>query len=153
MYGVNSWDTYGTRLSFRADEGVDEGTTNEREQPDPTCRGANRESLNQDDSSLCGDCLEGHTEDENNNCVAMESADNGDSDDSQEDGEQSEDISYHDPPGLPQASNNYLGYAILGGIGVMAFGYLYFMISNPQAYVQATAIRTGGNLLGQAISS
>jgi hypothetical protein len=50
-------------------------------------------------------------------------------------------------------SNNMLGYAVLGGIGVMAFGYLYFMISNPQAYVQATAIRTGGNLLGQALSS
>ena len=39
MFGVNAWDSYGTRLSFRADEGVDEGTTNEREQPDPTCRG------------------------------------------------------------------------------------------------------------------
>ena len=33
---------------------VDEGTTNEREQPDPTCRGANRESLNQDDASKPG---------------------------------------------------------------------------------------------------
>ena len=152
MFGVNAWDSYGTRLSFRADEGVDEGTTNEREQPDPTCRGANRESLNQDDASLCGDCLEGYTEDENNDCVAMESADNGDSDDSQEDAEQPEEILWHHSTPKP-ASNNYLGYAILGGIGVMAFGYLYFMIRNPKAYVQATAIRTGGNLLGQALTS
>ena len=35
----------------------------------------------------------------------------------------------------------------------MAFGYLYFMIRKPKAYVQATAIRTGGNLLGQALTS
>ncbi len=42
------------------------------------------------------------------------------------------------------------GY-ILGGIGVLALGYMYFIIRNPQAYVQATAIRTGGGLLGQLI--
>ena len=42
------------------------------------------------------------------------------------------------------------GY-ILGGIGVLALGYMYFIIRNPQAYVQATAIKTGGGLLGQLI--
>ena len=42
------------------------------------------------------------------------------------------------------------GY-ILGGIGVLAMGYLYFIIRNPQAYVQATAIKTGGGLVGRLI--
>jgi|TARA_B100000900_G_scaffold330626_1_gene291186 hypothetical protein len=95
MYGVNSWDTYGTRLAFNADE------------------------------------------------------ESEDTDDSQEDIEETT----QSKPVIATKSNNMLGYAVLGGIGVMAFGYLYFMISNPQAYVQATAIRTGGNLLGQALSS
>ncbi|MHA1286787.1 MAG: hypothetical protein ACTSPB_05215 [Candidatus Thorarchaeota archaeon] len=40
------------------------------------------------------------------------------------------------------------GY-ILGGIGLLAGAYMYFIIRNPQAYVQATAIKTGGGLLGQ----
>lgn len=43
------------------------------------------------------------------------------------------------------------GY-ILGGIGVLAGAYMYFIIRNPQAYVQATAIRTGGGLVGQLLS-
>tara|TARA_B100000029_G_scaffold116201_1_gene108971 strand:+ start:5906 stop:6712 length:807 start_codon:yes stop_codon:yes gene_type:complete len=53
---------------------------------------------------------------------------------------------------VPAADNSKVGLYILGGIGVLAAGYLYFIIRNPQAYVQATAIRTGGNLLGQALS-
>jgi len=43
------------------------------------------------------------------------------------------------------------GY-ILGGIGVLAGAYMYFIIRNPQAYVQATAIKTGGGLVGQLLS-
>lgn len=43
------------------------------------------------------------------------------------------------------------GY-ILGGIGVLAGAYMYFIIRNPKAYVQATAIKTGGGLVGQLLS-
>ena len=42
------------------------------------------------------------------------------------------------------------GY-ILGGIGVLVAGYLYFIIRNPKAYVQATAITSGAGLLGKLI--
>ena len=148
MFGVNAWDSYGTRLSFRADN---EEEITEEEVPEITCADKNQKEGSKPGD--CGECLEGYVADyEQQKCVPIESDENGDSDDSQEDGEQPEEILWHHSTPKP-ASNNYLGYAILGGIGVMAFGYLYFMIRNPKAYVQATAIRTGGNLLGQALTS
>jgi len=146
MFGVNAWDSYGTRLSFRSDN---EEEITEEEVPEITCADKNQKEGSKPGD--CGECLEGYVADyEQQKCVPIESADNGDSDDSQEDAEQPESVS---SKVAPTQSNNYLGYAILGGIGVMAFGYLYFMITNPKAYVQATAIRTGGNLLGQALTS
>ena len=42
------------------------------------------------------------------------------------------------------------GY-ILGGIGLLAGAYMYFIIRNPKAYVQATAITSGAGLLGKLI--
>jgi hypothetical protein len=146
MFGVNAWDSYGTRLSFRADN---EEEITEEEVPEITCADKNQKEGSKPGD--CGECLEGYVADyEQQKCVPIESDENGDSDDSQEDAEQPEAVSSQV---APTQSNNYLGYAILGGIGVMAFGYLYFMIRNPKAYVQATAIRTGGNLLGQALTS
>mgnify|MGYP001211142183 FL=1 len=146
MFGVNAWDSYGTRLSFRSDN--EEEITKE-EVPEITCADKNQKEGSKPGD--CGECLEGYVADyEQQKCVPIESDENGDSDDSQEDAEQPEEVSSQV---APTQSNNYLGYAILGGIGVMAFGYLYFMIRNPKAYVQATAIRTGGNLLGQALTS
>jgi len=146
MFGVNAWDSYGTRLSFRSDN---EEEITEEEVPEITCADKNQKEGSKPGD--CGECLEGYVADyEQQKCVPMESDENGDSDDSQEDAEQPEAVSSQV---APTQSNNYLGYAILGGIGVMAFGYLYFMITNPKAYVQATAIRTGGNLLGQALTS
>lgn len=146
MFGVNAWDSYGTRLSFRSDN---EEEITEEEVPEITCADKNQKEGSKPGD--CGECLEGYVADyEQQKCVPMESDENGDSDDSQEDAEQPEAVSSQV---APTQSNNYLGYAILGGIGVMAFGYLYFMIRNPKAYVQATAIRTGGNLLGQALTS
>ena len=146
MFGVNAWDSYGTRLSFRSDN---EEEITEEEVPEITCADKNQKEGSKPGD--CGECLEGYVADyEQQKCVPIESDENGDSDDSQEDAEQPEAVSSQV---APTQSNNYLGYAILGGIGVMAFGYLYFMITNPKAYVQATAIRTGGNLLGQALTS
>jgi hypothetical protein len=146
MFGVNAWDSYGTRLSFRSDN---EEEITEEEVPEITCADKNQKEGSKPGD--CGECLEGYVADyEQQKCVPIESDENGDSDDSQEDAEQPETVSSQV---APTQSNNYLGYAILGGIGVMAFGYLYFMIRNPKAYVQATAIRTGGNLLGQALTS
>ena len=146
MFGVNAWDSYGTRLSFRSDN---EEEITEEEVPEITCADKNQKEGSKPGD--CGECLEGYVADyEQQKCVPIESDENGDSDDSQEDAEQPEAVS---SKVAPTQSNNYLGYAILGGIGVMAFGYLYFMIRNPKAYVQATAIRTGGNLLGQALTS
>lgn len=146
MFGVNAWDSYGTRLSFRSDN---EEEITEEEVPEITCADKNQKEGSKPGD--CGECLEGYVADyEQQKCVPIESDENGDSDDSQEDAEQPEAVSSQV---APTQSNNYLGYAILGGIGVMAFGYLYFMIRNPKAYVQATAIRTGGNLLGQALTS
>jgi len=49
----------------------------------------------------------------------------------------------------PSTSNT--GLYIIGGIGVLAAGYLYFIIRNPEAYVQATAIKTGGGLVSQML--
>jgi len=42
------------------------------------------------------------------------------------------------------------GY-ILGGIGLLAGAYMYFIIRNPKAYVQATAISSGAGLIGKLI--
>jgi len=42
---------------------------------------------------------------------------------------------------------------ILGGIGVLAAGYLYFIIRNPKAYVQGKAISTAGGLVSQALGA
>jgi hypothetical protein len=72
-----------------------------------------------------------------------------DDDENEDDGEEVEEGTMMKKP--TQASSK-TGLYILGGIGILAAGYLYFIIRNPQAYVQATAIRTGGNLLGQALS-
>lgn len=52
----------------------------------------------------------------------------------------------------PQAESK-TGLYILGGIGVLAAGYLYFIIRNPKAYVQGKAISTAGGLVSQALGA
>ena len=52
----------------------------------------------------------------------------------------------------PQSESN-TGLYILGGIGVLAAGYLYFIIRNPKAYVQGKAISTAGGLVSQVLGS
>ena len=52
----------------------------------------------------------------------------------------------------PQAESK-TGLYILGGIGVLAAGYLYFIIRNPKAYVQGKGISTAGGLVSQALGA
>jgi hypothetical protein len=80
---------------------------------------------------------------DNNEQVATEEEEEEDSDD-----EEPDEVAKEITP--PQAESK-TGLYILGGIGVLAAGYLYFIIRNPKAYVQATAIRTGGGLVSQML--
>jgi hypothetical protein len=66
-----------------------------------------------------------------------------------DDQEPEEEIITITPP--PAEKDSKTGLYILGGVGVLAAGYLYFIIRNPQAYVQATAIKTGGGLVSQML--
>ena len=56
-----------------------------------------------------------------------------------------------EPADTTKAGGSNTGLYIIGGVGVLAAGYLYFIIRNPKAYVQATAIRTGGGLVSQML--
>ena len=61
-------------------------------------------------------------------------------------------IIWSKPPPPSPSSDSKVGLYILGGLGLLVAGYLYFIIRNPQAYVQATAIRTGGGLISDLIT-
>jgi hypothetical protein len=56
-----------------------------------------------------------------------------------------------EPADTTKAGGSNTGLYIIGGVGLLAAGYLYFIIRNPKAYVQATAIRTGGGLVSQML--